>query len=162
MRLGAVVDFNKMEVGHKGAGKHWTVEEVKARKEAAEKLKRKTKIKLTMPDRLGESEKVIWDKTIKEMAGFDVLDNVDAEQLAIYCELVVKRNEALILLKERGMIVSTEFGIKEHPCIKIEQSYSRLILQYAERLGLTPNGRARLAKKESGKKGVDENEGLFD
>lgn len=160
--MGAVIDYSKMQIGAKGNGKHWTAKEVKARQEAAEKTIRKTKIKLKMPERLREEEKLVWTKTIKEMSGFDILDNVDAEQLAIYCETVVKRNGASEILHKEGMIINTAFGIKEHPCIKIEQSYSRLILQYAERLGLTPNGRARLAKKEANGKVKDKNGDLFD
>jgi P27 family predicted phage terminase small subunit len=142
-------DKDKMQVGKKGGGRHWTKAEVEARGKAAEKINRKTKVNLVMPNWLGIDAKKIWDKTIKEMQGLNILDNVDAEALAIYCDAVFRYQDATKKIASTGGYVTTNAQGTEtvNPHVKAAQSYSRIIIQYAGKLGITADSRARLTKK---------------
>lgn len=162
--IGQVVPYDKMEVGRKGGGKHWTQKEVEERKAAAEKVTRKKKLKLKMPDWLDEEAQIVWNKTIKDMKGFDILDRVDEDVLAAYCDMVARYKQAT---KDVVTYGATEVNAQGNRVVsayaKAAQSYARLIMQYADKLGLNANSRARLAKKigdEGGKK--DPNADLFD
>jgi P27 family predicted phage terminase small subunit len=155
--MGGIVSIDKMKIGHKGVGKHWTKAQVDARRKAAEKVTRKKPARLNMPDWLDESAQAVWKKTLRAMKGFDVLDLADSDLLAIYCDAIARQNVAAksaVELLEAHPITATEL-------MKAAQGYSRIALTYAEKLGLTPNARARLAKK-IGEKKEDPNSDLFD
>lgn len=144
----AVIDFNKMKIGKKGGGKHWTKDEVDARAAAAAKVTRKKKVNLRMPDWLDEEAQKIWKKTIKDMKGFDILDKVDEDVLATYCDAVSRYKETTEFVAQKGYIAFGGTGAETvSPYVKAQQSYARIMMQYAEKLGLTANSRARLAKK---------------
>lgn len=134
------VSAEVMNVGKKGGGKHWTAEEVAARQKAAEELERKKKIELNPPDGMSTAAKKIWNKKIKEASGVNLLDVLDEESLAVYCESVV---EYQAFMRERRK------SLESH---KVMQAYSRIIAQYADKLGFTPAARARLIKKRAEKK----------
>ena len=159
--MGAVVDIDKMKVGRKGSGKHWTKEEVAKREAAAKKTKPKKKINLRMPDWLDEEAAKIWKKTTKDMKQYDILEKLDEDTLAAYCDAVARYKDATE--KARGNMVTVNMQGTESVSayVKAAQSYSRLILAYAEKLGLTANARARLAKKIAEEE-VDPNGELFD
>lgn len=144
---GNVVSFDKMKVGKTGGGKHWTKQEVQARAEAAETVKRTT-VKLKPPKWLTDNKTAfdIWKRTLKRLKGISLLDDLDSDTLAVYCKSLACYEEELQ---------------KERPDPEEMQRWSRLILSYAEKLGLTPNGRARLAKKQADKI-KDPNADLFD
>lgn len=134
------VSVETMEVGKKGRGKHWTAAEVAARKAAAEALKRAEKIQLHPPAWLDKAARVIWNKKIQEAAGVGLLDVLDEESLAVYCDSVVKYRD---ISRQKTLLLD------DH---KIMQAYSRIIAQYAERLGFNPSARARLIKKRAEEK----------
>ena len=93
------------------------------------------------------------------MRGLELLDNADVEMLGIYCDAVAKYREAserLTRVDKDGLIVGTDDDIKA--C----QSWARLVASYAEKLGLTPTARARLAKRKAEKGPLDEMEQLLD
>lgn len=160
--MGAIVDFSKMSVGQKGSGKHWTKEEVEQREKAAQKLKRKKRARLRMPEWLDDTGQEVWKKTVKDMSGFDLLDRVDEDMLATYCDAVARYREASQKIREEGYTTLNAQGTETvSPYVKASQSYARLIAQYAEKLGLSPNGRARLAKKIA-EEVKDPNADLFD
>lgn len=133
--------------------KHLTNAEKKARKESEKAVTRQT-VRLTPPKYLKNDEAALgyWKKTIKRMRGISLLDDVDTEMLAIYCQLLSRRD----LLVTRYAEVSLDDNLKNL------QAQERLIVQYADKLGLTPNGRARLAKKRAEERKVDPNADLFD
>jgi phage terminase small subunit len=118
-----------MTVGLDGKGRHWTQAEVEARRNAEDSLQRKTKIVLRCPAWLMTEEKkdarAVWNRVKKQAADFDLLDELDADMLGIYCDAVVK-------YQETG-----------------SQSWARIVASYADRLGLTPSARARLAQKRA-------------
>ena len=133
------VSVATMEVGKKGRGKHWTAAEVAAREEAAESLKRKDDQTLKPPIWLGQEAKQIWARKLKETAGVDLLDVLDGECLAVYCDSFVKY---------RKISKKSRLKVDDHKAL---QAYMRIIAQYADKLGFTPAARARLIKKRAEK-----------
>jgi len=157
-----VIDFTKMQIGKKGGGKHWTKKEVEARKNAAAKLTRKKKVNLKMPEWLDEAAQAVWKKTLRDMKEFDILDKVDEDVLAAYCDAVARHKELSQMIKEKGYTVLNAAGsLVEAPWVKTQLSYARLIVQYSDKLGLNANARARLAKRIADEE-VDPNADLFD
>lgn len=118
-------------------GKHYTAAEVKARQEAAEKMTRKT-VKLKVPaflkTRACAPALKIWKEVVKEGLEINLFDNVDSRVLADFC-----RYQALL----------EEELEKSFPNGKTIDRLGKLALSYAEKLGLTPTARARLAVKQA-------------
>lgn len=157
-----VVTFDKMRVGQKGGGKHWTKEQVEKRAAAAQKLQRKKPAKLKVPIWLDDAARQVWKRTMKDMADFEILDKVDEESLATYCDAVARYRESTMKVREEGYTTTNaQGGESVSPYVRAAQSYARIMMQYADKLGLTPNSRARLAKKIADEK-VDPNADLFD
>ncbi|GEM_PF-640639 len=150
--MNKVVSFDHMRVGAKGGGKHWTEKEVKNRTQAAQKFKRKKRVSLKYPDWIGEEARKVWNKTVKDMKEFEILDTVDEEVLALYCDLVAKLRKLNFAIEDNGLMIEDEqYGRVPNPgvteLVKMAQSYQRLVLQYAGKLGITAEARARLAKR---------------
>lgn len=159
--MNQVIDFSKMQIGKKGGGKHWTKKEVEARKNATAKVTRKKQTNLKMPKWLDAEAQAIWRKTLKDMKGFDILDKVDEDVLATYCDAVARHKELSEMIREKGYTVYNAAGsIVEAPWVKTQLSYARIIVQYSDKLGLNANARARLAKKIADEE-VDDNADLF-
>lgn len=157
-----VIDFSKMQVGRKGGGKHWTKKEVESRQQAASKVTRKKKVSLKMPSWLDDEAKAVWKKTIRDIKGFDVLDKVDEDVLATYCDAVARHKELSEMIREKGYTIYNAAGsLVEAPWVKTQLSYARLIVQYSDKLGLNANSRARLARKIAEEE-ADPNADLFD
>lgn len=130
-----------MKVGKKGGGKHWTDAEVAARAKAAEDFKRKDNAKIQPPIWLSKEALKLWNKKIDEIAGLnagsELLDALDSEVLALFCDAVVMYQK---ISKKKKLKVD------DH---KLMQTYMLRILGYSERLGFTPGARARLVKKRA-------------
>ncbi|OGO26436.1 MAG: hypothetical protein A2136_05535 [Chloroflexi bacterium RBG_16_54_11] len=139
--------------------KHLTNTERDARQQAEGSLKRAKRPQLRCPKWLDEDARKIFEETKKRLRGLELLDNADVEMLGIYCDAVAKYREAserLTRVDKDGLIVGTDDDIKA--C----QSWARLVASYAEKLGLTPTARARLAKRKAEKGPLDEMEQLLD
>ena len=143
-----------MGVGKKRGGKHWTNAEVATRQAAADELKRKKAAALKPPDWLTSEALKIWNRKLKEVEGLNssepLLDVLDSESLAIYCDSIVKYKE---------LSCQKQFDVDDHRAL---QSYARIISAYAERLGFTPAARARLVKKIAEEKEKDKFGAKFD
>ncbi len=144
-----------MRIGKKNkGGKHWTDAEIAARQKAAEDLKRKDDAKIKPPIWLSKEALQLWNKKIKEIAGLNVgselLDALDSEILALYCDAVVLYKK--ISKKKR-------LKVDDH---KLMQTYMLRILGYSERLGFTPGARARLVKKRADDRDKDKFGESFD
>lgn len=155
-----IVSFDKMEIGKKGGGKHWTKKEVEARKISAEKIKPK-KRRLKIPEWLNDEAKKVWKKTIKDMQEFEILESVDENMLAAYCDAITKYKYFTNKAENEKVQISENGKEDVSAYVKGAQSYMRLIMQYSDKLGLSPNGRARLAKKIAEKE-LNEVEKEFD
>lgn len=143
--------------------KHLTREEITARQDAEERV---------MPSRMpakppryiksGSRERKIWDRILKSMAGYDILDVLDADTLGVYCskqarweELAQEREgirDALVQLREGSASYRADpaytAALKSLAVVSSElRDLENGLLTYATKLGLTPDGRARLARK---------------
>ncbi len=141
------VNVSKMQVGYKGAGKHWTKAEVEARQKASQKTQRKN-VKLIRPSWLDTEGVKVWKKITKDMAGLEIFDDVDADLLAVYCDTVSKYRQCNAKIQEEGFMTVNKQNTEEVSAyVKAAQTYMRLMMTYSDKLGLNPQSRARLAKK---------------
>jgi len=136
-----VVAAKTMSVGKKGGGKHWTKKQKEARTNAAKEFERKDNVTITPPIWLSKDALPIWEKKISEIAGLsggkDMLDALDSEILALFCEAVSKYKK----VASKRRLTSDDH--------RILQTYMRRILEYSERLGFAPYARTRLIKKHA-------------
>ena len=135
-----------MAVGKKGGGKHWTDAEVEKRKRAAESLTRAT-VTITCPTWLPKDARAVWDKSIADAAELELLDNLDSNQLAAYCITVA---EYQYYAQKSGKDIDES---------RFMLALSKELLAYADKLGFTPQARARLAQKRAAKALAEDNFG---
>ncbi|MEQ2722547.1 P27 family phage terminase small subunit [Phascolarctobacterium faecium] len=141
-----VIQFNR----ENGTGKHYTNAEIEKRQEAEAKLKRKT-VRLTAPDYLKSEHKAaafkIWKRITGEAKDIELFDNCDSGTLAAYCDVRAQYEEATSRML---------------PDLKKCEKLLKLMLMYAEKLGLTPVSRARLVVKRAGAEEPDDKGELFE
>ena len=139
--------------------KNLTKAERSAREEAeAAVMPERTAVKLKPPAYV-RSDKVAA-KYWRGMDGISLLDDLDTEILAVYCSMLSRRDatQAMFasLLKESeadeldGESRVAILGKMDGLMVKL-QGQERSILQYADKLGLTPSGRVHLARKRAAK-----------
>lgn len=99
-----------------------------------------------------------WKKVLARMRGLVILDDLDSDALGIYCVMMARYEQQCKLL---ALVFKQLKAAKDDPDAVSEavskldpvngkmQSLERNILQYAEKLGLTPSGRIRLAQKRA-------------
>jgi P27 family predicted phage terminase small subunit len=110
-------------------------------------------VTLKPPQWLKEDEETlkVWKDIVKKLRGIELLDNIDSELLAMYCRALVhcRQMEQQMVMKSHS-----EDGEKQPPIdepMKLLQGWNRIATSLAEKLGLTPGGRARLAKRKAEK-----------
>ena len=106
---------------------------------------------LKRPTWLTGKGKRYWDSILARMAGTAILDDLDAEMLAIYCAQLQERDALQADLKK-----ARSPGKGEEPDMDLILSLTKQlnakdakIRDYASDLGCTPSGRVRLAQKRS-------------
>lgn len=106
---------------------------------------------LKRPTWLTGKGKRYWDSILARMAGTAILDDLDAEMLAIYCAQLQERDALQADLKK-----ARSPGKGEAPDMDLILSLTKQlnakdakIRDYASDLGCTPSGRVRLAQKRS-------------
>jgi P27 family predicted phage terminase small subunit len=121
--------------------KHWTNAE-KQQRAAAEDGLRRENIKIRMPGYLKADKTAVyfWKKTIKEAADIELYDNTDADTLATYCQLMSR----IIELREQAAKNKYDLDLAKE--LRQQEALQK---QYASALGLTPESRARLARKRT-------------
>lgn len=140
--------------------KHLTEAEREAR-EAAEDavLPQREKIVLKSPTVVNADAraKKYWESILKRMDGLAILDDLDSEMLAGYV-LMLSRRDRLAKVNQELMAAAKA---KKDPEAMLEavdkldsltgklQALERNLMNYAEKLGLTPSGRVRLAQKRA-------------
>jgi P27 family predicted phage terminase small subunit len=139
--------------------KHLTTAERKARETAEDELQRDARVILRAPDWLSEDARKVWDATRRKLKGIQLLDNLDTELLAVYCDAVANYRAASKFLKavdEEGNPRATLDDVKS--C----QAWARIVFSSSDKLGLSPTARARLAKKKAEVQPPSELEQLLD
>lgn len=149
--------------------KHMTPEE-RERREAAEAALQRANVRLVKPAFVTGAAARIWRETVARMAGIDLLDDLDSETLGLYCAQLARRNQ---LERLRGKMArqaaKLEAGDETLPDLLAQldrmegkvASLERQILQYAEKLGMTPSGRMRIARRRASEAQVDPDDDLF-
>ena len=99
-----------------------------------------------------------WRKVLERMEGLVILDDLDSDALGVYCVMMARYETQCRLLAQAAKSLK---DAKDNPeaveaaAARLDtvsgkmQSLERNILQYAEKLGLTPSGRVRLAQKRA-------------
>lgn len=130
--------------------KHLTKAEISER-EAAEAMlpsRAPKRPKLIIQDKAAKKH---WNRILQDMEGLDIIDVLDTDALAIYCAKLARRDD----LQTQYLAWRERYGADpETATLKVMiglsdslQSIEREILSYASKLGLTPESRARLAKR---------------
>ena len=150
--------------------KHLTKEEIAARAEAERGIIPDRECDLTKPIKgVTGSAGTYWRTIVKRLEGLSLLDELDKEQLGIYCQMLARRDrmnrlcERLLAdaCKEDGSASSTEATDKLDSLMAKLATLERNIMAYAEKLGFTPQSRVRLAQKRAASAASADAEGDF-
>ena len=99
-----------------------------------------------------------WRKVLNRMDGLVILDDLDSDALGVYCVMMARYETQCRLLSQAAKALKSakdDPEAVEAAAARLDavsgkmQSLERNILQYAEKLGLTPSGRVRLAQKRA-------------
>lgn len=99
-----------------------------------------------------------WRKVLERMDGLVILDDLDSDALGVYCVMMARYETQCRLLTQAAKALKSAKDDPEEveaAAARLDavsgkmQSLERNILQYAEKLGLTPSGRVRLAQKRA-------------
>lgn len=96
-----------------------------------------------------------WRKVLERMDGLVILDDLDSDALGVYCVMMARYETQCRLLTQALKSAKDDPEAVEAAAARLDavsgkmQSLERNILQYAEKLGLTPSGRVRLAQKRA-------------
>ncbi len=136
-----------------------------------EQAARATAEAMTIPDRGGAvsleqpaimvgnaTARKYWSAVVRRMEGLVILDDLDSDALGLYCVMMARYEVQAKLFAK----ASKELKNAKGDAVKVSEAVSKLdtasgrlqslernILQYAEKLGLTPSGRVRLAQKRA-------------
>ena len=145
--------------------KHLTKDEIAARTSAEADVLPHRKIK--KPSRISKDAgaKRYWASILKDMEGVSILDTLDANTLAIYCEKCARRDEMQAYYQKlREQYREDPDNATIRLMIKLDaeiKGSEDAILTYASKLGLTPESRNRLAKRLAEQEDEDPDADLF-
>lgn len=139
--------------------KHLTKAEIQARQAAEAEVMPDRPVTLKVPKSLNKDTVAqrYWKSILERMEGLSILDDLDSEMLAIYCS-ALSRREALNALcrelmaameKSPGAATRLEMIERLDGLMAKLQSHEKTLLSYADKLGMTPEARARLARKRA-------------
>ena len=130
--------------------------------------------KTTMPSRTPKKPKLIvqdkaagkhWSRILRDMAGLEIIDVLDTDALAIYCAKLARRDDLQATYLNARTVYAEEpdkVTLKAMVALSGElQAIERDLLSYASKLGLTPESRARLAKRMAEQEEYDPDGDLF-
>ena len=145
--------------------KHLTKAEIEARagQEASSMPSRKPKKpRLIAQDKAAGKH---WSRILHDMDGLEIIDILDTDALAIYCAKMARRDDLQAeYLQRRDMYAEEPDTATLKLLVGISSELSgieRDILAYASKLGLTPESRARLAKRLAEQEEYDPDADLF-
>ena len=112
----------------------------------------------------------LWSQILERMADVLILDDLDSEILAVYCSMMSRRDSLDALCRQLMKQVAGK-GLSDEEKLeligKIDglvsklQNHEKTLLQYADKLGLTPGGRVHLARKRSSQAAAEAGDDLF-
>lgn len=142
--------------------KNLTIEERRQRERAEEGVipDRGREVRLERPAIMTKNAAAgrYWKKVLARMEGLVILDDLDSDALGVYCVMMARYEQQCKLLASAMRELKSAKDDPESVADAVSkldtvngkmQSLERNILQYAEKLGLTPSGRIRLAQKRA-------------
>lgn len=149
--------------------KHLTTAEIEAREEAEKACMPDRGFRARAPSALNKdtAAKKYWTSLLDRMDGLAILDDLDREMLGIYCGALSRRDDLQKLCRE----LMTRAGKEKDPDARLElvekldglltklQNHEKTLLSYADKLGMTPEARVRLARKRAAQAAVEEPDG---
>lgn len=125
---------------------HLSNEELEER-ERQEGAFRREKVEIRMPESLSNdiTGQQVWAQTLNDADTFGIFDNLDSETLGSYCSIISR------ITSLRKKYISALNGHRKNADVLELSKELRLLeasqLNYAGKLGLTPESRVRLAQK---------------
>lgn len=150
--------------------KHLTKAEIAAREEAEAAYLPDREARLAVPRSLAgdAAAKRYWTSIVARMEGLAILDDLDSEMLAVYVSSLARRDK---LQKECRALMDQ--ALKAEPEDRLEllgkldglinrvQAHEKTLLSYADKLGMTPEARVRLARKRAAQAEAGPDDDLF-
>lgn len=152
--------------------KHRTQAEILAREaaEASVMPEREGGVRLTKPRNVTGAAATYWNSLVQRLQGAEILDDLDREMLAGYCQMLVRRDQ-LSRLMTKLLAAAVKADLSEKTAEQTDalndlasklDKLDRTLLTYASKLGFTPEGRVRLAQKRAQAETDDADElGMF-
>ena len=107
--------------------------------------KSKPKKALACPKWLEPDAKREWKRLVKKMDAIGVLTEIDMVAFAGYCQAYARWKQAEERITDGGAAFRTPSGISvQSPHVAVAQHYMKLMLKFAEQLGLTPAARNQI------------------
>lgn len=151
--------------------KHLTNAERDARAQAEAEVIPARSAKLKPPRTMSKdaAAKRYWKSILERMEGLAILDDLDAEMLAVYCSALSRRDALNTLCRElvgqmeqeRDAQVRLELTNKLDGLISKLQGHEKALLTFAGQLGMTPESRVRLARRRAEAVQVGPDDDLF-
>lgn len=151
--------------------KHLTNAEKTARQEAQDSLGlgRDNSAALEKPKGLHGAAKTYWENIVKRCEDVLLIDELDREMLAVYCQMLDRRDKLnrlcdkllTLALKSDSESETTEATDKLDGLVKQVAALERNLMTYADKLGFTPQSRVRLAQKRASAAVNDDPSGDF-
>ena len=137
--------------------KHLTSAERQARVDAEESLTRHRPAKIKPPKDLSPAARKYWNSFLKRAKEIEILDTLDAEILGVYCQLLCRRDSLNLLCEQLltqavegdSAAENTKNSDKLDSLLTKLATLERSIMTYADKLGFTPQSRARLAQRRA-------------
>ena len=119
----------------------------KEERAAREELFKRDEVSLVMPDYLADDDvaRQFWEKICADAEEFKIFDNLDCDVLGTYCSIM---SRVVMLRRKYASAIKGHRKNAEILGISKELRFQEsLQLNYAGKLGLTPEARMRLAQK---------------
>jgi P27 family predicted phage terminase small subunit len=90
----------------------------------------------------------VWARMLADFGATGVLTGVDADVLRVYCEAVVRYEQAARLLESSGPLVkgARSGELVKNPLHQVVRDNADLVRMYARELGFTPSARSALSE----------------
>jgi len=140
--------------------KHLTKAEKQARAEREAAI-RPPSGNLRPPAWLSDEAKKEFRRIVRLMKDTGLLTMAEVDELAVYCDALVRHRQATEVIEREGVVVIGARGPMQNPAVLVATKYAQIIAKLAPRLGLDPSGRASLAIPREKEKQVDPFEEKF-
>jgi len=130
----------------------------KAAREAVEKSMKRDDVELNIPKSVSGDQEALeaWNRIVADLKEVELMDNLDSDMLGVYCVGVARLERMQARYTElAGRGLSSKMV---DDALKAVHAQEKMQLAYAEKLGLTPTARARLAVKKAKQEEIDADE----